>query len=190
MKKEGYQTNVISLLMPLIRFNMKIIITETQLKRLQTEQLIGMLSSEPVAPRINLSKSLSRGVSKRLGVPEDDPTREIPCEYDSQEKTMELFKQAKSWTSSPSDWTVIKPIADKMYSAMKGLGSGNIVELFKGINTKQKLSALVKNWKYDNQDLYTWMNDEYLLKWGDLVKVMQVNFNLPFCRPGCKCPYS
>ena len=171
---------------------MRIIITETQLKKLQTEQLIGMLASEPPAvPRFDLSKSVRGGVSKRLGTPEDDPfNTDTNCEYDSQEKTIELFKEAKSWPSSPSDWTTIKPIADKMYSAMKGLGSGNIVDLFKGINTKQKLSALVKNWKYDNQDLSTWMKDEYLVNWNNLVKVLQANFSLPFCRPGCRCPYS
>ena len=153
--------------------------------------MIGMLASEPVAvPRFNLGKSVRSGVSKRLGMPEDDPTRDIPCEYDSQEKTMELFKQAKSWSSSPSDWNSVKPIADKIHSAMKGLGSGNIVDLFKGVNTKQKLSALIKNWKYDSQDLSTWMNDEYLIDWNNLVKVLNVNFDLPICRPGCECPYS
>ena len=170
---------------------MRIIITEKQLKKLHSEQMIGMLASEPVAvPRFNLGKSVRSGVSKRLGMPEDNPTRDISCEYDSQEKTMELFKQAKSWSSSPSDWNSVKPIADKIHSAMKGLGSGNIVDLFKGVNTKQKLSALIKNWKYDSQDLSTWMNDEYLIDWNNLVKVLNVNFDLPICRPGCECPYS
>jgi hypothetical protein len=77
-----------------------------------------------------------------------------------------------------------------MKSEMEGIGSGDIVDMFKDINTKPKLSALIKNWKYNNEDLYTWMTDEYLLKWGDLVKVLDVNFSLPYCRPGCECPVS
>ena len=170
---------------------MRIIITEKQLSKLQLEQGL-MLATEPVeVPRFDLGKSVRGSTAKRLETPEDDPFgNNSNCEYNSKEKTMELFKEAKSWPSSPSDWTAIKPIADKMYSAMKGLGSGNIVDLFKGINTKQKLSALVKNWKYDGQDLSTWMKDEYLVNWNNLVKVLSVNFNLPLCRPGCKCRYS
>ena len=170
---------------------MKIIITEEQLNRLYSEQsIIGSLASRPPVGRFNLSKAPKGSGGSRIGFPEDSPAGDIPCEYDNQERVEQLFKQAKTWPSTLNDWNLIKPTAEKMKLEMEGIGSGNIVNLFKDINTKPKLSALIKNWKYNNEDLYTWMDDEYLLKWGDLVKVLSVNFNLPYCRPGCKCPMS
>jgi hypothetical protein len=172
---------------------MKIIITEEQLNKIYSEQtIIGTLAARPPVGRFNLSKAPKSSGGGRLGFPEDSPIDDIPCEYDNQEKVEQLFIQAKTWTSTSNDWNTVKPIGEKMKSAMEGIGSGDIVNLFKDINTKPKLSALIKNWKYDNEDLYTWMNDEYLLKWGDLVKVLTVNFHLfiPHCRPGCECPVS
>jgi hypothetical protein len=165
---------------------MKIIITEEQLTKIYSEQsIIGSLASRPPVGRFNLSKVPKGG--RRLGFPEDSPFDEMYCLYDYSEKVEQLFIQAKTWTSTSNDWNTVKPIGEKMKSAMEGIGSGDIVNLFKDINTKPKLSALIKNWKYDNEDLYTWMNDEYLIKWGDLVKVLEVNFLLPYCRPDPEC---
>jgi len=171
--------------------NMKIIITEEQLTKIYSEQtIIGSLASRPPVGRFNLSKVPKSSGGGRLGFPEDSPIDDIPCEYDNKERVEQLFIQAKTWTSTSNDWNTVKPIAEKMKSEMEGIGSGDIVDMFKDINTKPKLSALIKNWKYNNEDLYTWMTDEYLLKWGDLVKVLDVNFSLPYCRPGCECPVS
>jgi len=171
--------------------NMKIIITEEQLAKIYSEQsIIGALASRPPVGRFNLSKAPKSSGGRNIGFPEDSPVDELPCEYDNQERVEQLFIQSKTWTSTSNDWNMVKPIGEKMKSAMEGIGSGDIVNLFKDINTKPKLSALIKNWKYNNEDLYTWMTDEYLLKWGDLVKVLGVNFSLPYCRPGCKCPVS
>ena len=170
---------------------MKIIITEEQLNKIISEQsIIGSLASRPPVGRINLSKVPKGSGGGRFGFPEDNPVGGIPCEYDSKERVEQLFIQAKKMSSSDKDWQTVKPIAEKMKSEMEGLGSGNVVNLFKEINSDAKLSALIKNWKYNNEDLYTWLNDEYLLRWGDLVNVLSVNFSLPYCRPGCKCPVS
>jgi len=165
---------------------MKIIITEEQLTKIYSEQsIIGSLAARPPVGRFNLSKVPKGG--RRLGFPDDSPFDEIHCLYDNQEKVEQLFIQAKTWTSTSNDWNTVKPIGEKMKSEMEGIGSGDIVNLFKDINTKPKLSALIKNWKYDNEDLYTWMNDEYLIRYGDLVKVLEVNFSLPYCRPDPEC---
>ena len=164
---------------------MKIIITEEQLKKIYSEQIIGTLAARLPVGRFNLSKVPKGG--RRMPFPEDSPFDEMYCLYDNQEKVEQLFIQSKTWTSTSNDWNMVKPIGEKMKSAMEGIGSGDIVNLFKDINTKPKLSALIKNWKYNNEDLYTWMNDEYLISWGDLAKVLGVNFSLPYCRPDPEC---
>ena len=170
---------------------MKIIITEEQLNKIISEQsIIGSLASRPPVGRFNLGKAPKGSGGSRVGFPEDNPVGDIPCEYEPKERVEQLFIQAKKMSSSDKDWQTVKPIAEKMKSEMEGLGSGNVVNLFKEINSDAKLSALIKNWKYNNEDLYTWLNDEYLLRWGDLVNVLSVNFSLPYCRPGCKCPVS
>jgi hypothetical protein len=77
-----------------------------------------------------------------------------------------------------------------MKKQLKGLGSGNVVDQFKKIDTKEKLAALVKNWNYNNESLYQWLSDEWYLNWTNLTGILKNKFSLPFCRPGCKCPWT
>ena len=160
------------------------------IKKVMSEQLITLASRTSPVPRINLSKS--RPISGKPGFPEDSPVGDIPCEYDSQEKVEELFKEAKTWTSSSKDWQLVKPIAEEMKKQMEGLGSGNVIDQFKKIDTKEKLAALVKNWNYNNESLYQWISDELFIKWKTLLEILNKNFYnyIPFCRPGCECPIS
>ena len=170
---------------------MKVIITESQHKKL-TEQISGMLAGRAIpSPRISLdlAKGPKTGNSARLPFPEDSPVDDIPCEYFPNERVEQLFKRAMNWSSAPQDWEKVKPIAEKMKNELTGLGSGNFVNLLKLIDTKEKLSALVKNWKYNNESLYQWMNDDlFVIK--NSIPVLSKHFDLPVCRPGCKCPYT
>ena len=88
----------------------------------------------------------------------------------------DLFKKAKDWNSSSQDWNSIKPIADQMYNAMSGMGSGNFLELLKKIDTTSKLAALVKNFKYDGSNLYQWLSGEWGMSWDSIVNVLRPKF--------------
>ena len=168
-------------------------LTESQLveiiEKIISEQPVTLLGRTGAVPRFNLAKSSGR--SARLPFPEDSPVDEIPCEYFPEERIEQLFIQAKKWSSSTKDWEIVKPISEDMKKQMTGLGSGNVIELFKKIDTKEKLAALIKNWNYNNESLYDWLDDEIILgKWSSLVKILGSKFDLPLCRPGCKCKYS
>jgi hypothetical protein len=161
------------------------------IKKVMTEQLGTTLASNAgkAMPRINLSKG--RPISGKPPRPEiEGPSEDISCEYNDQEKVEQLFKTAKTWNSSSNDWQSVKPIADEMKKQLKGLGSGNVVDQFKKIDTKEKLAALVKNWNYNNESLYQWLSDEWYLNWTNLTGILKNKFSLPFCRPGCKCPWT
>ena len=171
-------------------------LTESQLveiiEKIISEQPVTLFGRTGAMPRagFNLSKTPKYSAS-RLPFPEDSPFDEIPCEYRPEERIEQLFIQAKKWSSSSKDWDTVKSIAEDMKNQMTGLGSGNVIELFKKIDTKEKLAALIKNWNYNNESLYDWLDEEIILnKWPNLVKILGTKFNLPYCRPGCKCPIS
>lgn len=169
---------------------MKVIITESQYKKL-AEQISGMLAGR-IAPSPRIGLDLAKGPktsnTSRLPFPDDSPIDDIPCEYFPEERVEQLFKRAMKWNSTPQDWEKVKPIAERMKKELTGLGSGKFVNLLKLIDTKEKLATLVKNWNYNNESLHQWMKDDlFVIK--DSISVLSKFFDLPFCRPGCKCPY-
>ena len=141
---------------------MKLIITERQLK----------LITERIGP--NLGNAVKSGSDLGVQYPNYGVGTQHGFHYGNAVKS--LFDDAKSWTSTPQDWKNISGLAVQIKNAMSGLGSGNILDLLKQVNTKPKLSALVKNWKYDGHDLYQWLYDEWGLDWEDVYNVFLKNF--------------
>jgi hypothetical protein len=90
----------------------------------------------------------------------------------------QLFDSARTWPSEPADWNQIKPAAAAMHSAMAG-GLTNVPKFMsslKSIDSKAKLAALVKNFKYDGDDLFTWISGEIQLDWQKILNILNSNF--------------
>jgi hypothetical protein len=89
-----------------------------------------------------------------------------------------LFDKARQWPSTLTDWNQIKPQADAMHSAMAGLLTNvpKFMTSLKLINSKAKLAALVKNFKYDGDDLFTWISGEAQLDWQKILNLLNSNF--------------
>ena len=90
----------------------------------------------------------------------------------------QLFDSARTWPSEPADWNQIKPQAAAMHSAMAG-GLTNVPKFMsslKSIDSKAKLAALVKNFKYDGDDLFTWISGEIQLDWQKILNILNSNF--------------
>ena len=111
-----------------------------------------------------------------IDIPAVGSTPSLNIKTSDKDKVKDLFVLAKSWPSTTQDWNSIKNIASSIHKELSGLGSGNFLSLLSQINTKGKLSALLKNWKYDNLTLYQWLESEYGLSWSSIVKVLEKNF--------------
>lgn len=162
------------------------------------EQLGGILASRlpsavRSANRINLSKST--GKAARLGFPEDNPVGDIPCELEPIERIQELFNSSKKFIKNSSDDKFAQEIVPKIVSELSGVGSGNVLNLIKLINTEGKLKAVIDNFdknksKYSNESFYEWIENEIMLNKTDIVNILSKSFTLPYCRKGCDCPVS
>jgi len=104
-----------------------------------------------------------------------------PKTLSARQQVKQLFDSAAFWPSTAVHWTQIKPAAEAMRDAMVGLLSDvpKFMTSLKQINSKEKLAALVKNWKSittDNTDLYTWISDEMQLDWQKILNLLNDNF--------------
>jgi len=97
--------------------------------------------------------------------------------YSDQQKVANLFKVARSWSSTSQDWNTIKNTATQIKTALEGMGSGNFLTLLSQINTKAKLAALIKNWSYGGKNLFQWLAEEYTISWGDILNVLKKYFS-------------
>lgn len=154
-----------------------------KMKNILSEQLFGLpaLSTTGAAARtgFNLSKGGGGGKvgSGRYGRPEldDDGVVNIGSgvrSYSSKEKIQSLFDTARTWKSTTSDWQSIKSIAYAIRDEMSGGGYGDTLQFLKKIKTKPQLAALVKNFSFNGDDLYDWLNAEYLMSWDSVVKAL------------------
>lgn len=98
-------------------------------------------------------------------------------EYSDADKVKNLFTIARKWPSTSQDWKTITPIAKQMYNQLSGMGSGSFLTELVKIKTTNQLAALVKNWKFDGKDLYTWLSSEYGISWAQIIQVLRKNFN-------------
>jgi hypothetical protein len=85
-----------------------------------------------------------------------------------------LFDWAKTWPSTGSDWNSIKSYAVNMKNEMSGMGSGNVLNYLRKINTKAKFAALCKNFNYDGSNLYDWFSGEWTIGWGDIMDIIPI----------------
>lgn len=125
---------------------------------------------------------LAAGSGKMPGVEIDDAglagqsIGNLTRKATGEEIIMDLFGKAKKWNSTDQDWKSIKPIADQMYNAMRGMGSGNFLELLKKIDKTSKLAALVKHFKYDGSNLTQWLSGEWGMGWDSVVTALRPKF--------------
>jgi hypothetical protein len=152
-----------------------------------------MISRVPTSPRINLGKNISK--STRLGMPEDNPFNfEVSCVLEPIERIEELFKYARTYTKTSMDDKFAEQIVPKIVKELTGMGSGNMMSIFQQINSEGKLRAVIDNFdknksNYSNQSFFEWIENEFLLKTNEIIKILSKYFNLPVCREGCDCPY-
>jgi hypothetical protein len=141
---------------------MKIIISEEQYKILQ-EQIAGGILNMP-----ETGQEVTGLVGKETQLQKD---------YSDADKVKNLFTLARKWKSTPQDWKNISTTAQQMYKQLSGAGSGTFLNELAKIKTTNQLAALVKNWVYDKQNLYTWLSSEYGISWSQIVQVLRKNFN-------------
>jgi len=141
---------------------MKIIINERQYRILK-EQLGGGLLNMP-----ETGQEVTGLVGKET---------QLQKEYSDADKVKNLFALARKWPSTSQDWKVITPIAQQMYKQLSGAGSGTFLNELSKIKTTNQLAALVKNWVYNKQNLYTWLSSEYGISWSQIIQVLRKNFN-------------
>lgn len=173
---------------------------ERIIKRVISEQGAALMASRvPGAVRsigrLDLNKGPNVGRSARLGFPEDSPVDEIPCELRPIERIEEFFKSANKFVKTSSDEKFANEIVPKIVRELSGIGSGDVMELIKQINTKGKLKSVIDNFdknksKYSNQSFFEWIDNEIMLNKQDIVDILSKNFALPWCRRGCNCNIS
>lgn len=102
----------------------------------------------------------------------------IPSVTTPKTQVKQIFDRARTWPSTLTDWNQIKPQADAMYSAMAGALTNvpKFMTSLKLINSKAKLAALVKNFVYDGDDLFTWISGEIQLDWLKILNLLNTNF--------------
>jgi hypothetical protein len=145
---------------------MKIILSESQLNKLN-EQLGGLLRFA--------SHETTTGSGWDMMSPYPN-SKQFNKKFTDKEQVINLFNSLNSWKTSPQDWIAIKPIADKMYQEMKGLGSGSFLEELKKIKTINQLAAIIKNWRYDNETFVEWLSGELTITWSQILNILKVNF--------------
>jgi len=152
-----------------------------RMKDILSEQLFGLpaLSTTGVAARtgFNLSKGAPAQTSRgRVNLDTPDWDQGVQDYSDitsnSKEKIQKLFKTARTWQSSKSDWQSVKSIALAMRDEMSGVGSGDTLQFLKKIKTKPQLAAFVKNFVFNGDDLYDWLDSEYSMSWDSVVKAL------------------
>lgn len=89
------------------------------------------------------------------------------------DQVKKIFDNSANLPSSELDWQRIKPIAEAMHSALSGPGSGDFLDQLKKIRTQAQLSALVKNWVYDGQTLFEWLEEEYTISWNQILDIIK-----------------
>ena len=89
------------------------------------------------------------------------------------DQVKKIFDNSANLPSSELDWQRIKPIAEAMHSALSGAGAGDFLDQLKKIRTQAQLSALIKNWVYDGQTLFEWLEEEYTISWKQILDIIK-----------------
>ena len=89
------------------------------------------------------------------------------------DQVKKIFDNSTNLPSSELDWQRIKPIAEAMHSALSGIGAGDFLDQLKKIRSQAQLSALIKNWVYDGQTLFEWLEEEYTISWKQILDIIK-----------------
>jgi hypothetical protein len=104
-----------------------------------------------------LSDPSNLGLSVSLG---DETYRMRKCKKDnpSKNKLSQLFKYCNK-VQSDTNTNKIKAWNDRLYKSMKGLGTNkDFIQVLDEIKTVNELSAIWRTFKYDNENLWQWMD--------------------------------
>jgi hypothetical protein len=102
-----------------------------------------------------------------------DPRTQTSKSNTDKAQVKKIFDNSRNLPSSVQDWGQIKPIAEAMHTALSGLGAGDFLDQLKKIRTQTQLSALIKNWMYDGQTLFQWLEAEYTISWKQILDIIK-----------------
>jgi hypothetical protein len=109
------------------------------------------------------------------------------CEYSSEEKIREFFKDAKTWNGSV-DEKYMNSIIEKMKKELGSFWTGEPREFLKLlglIKTQAGMGYLVRTFKLDNKNLFTVLSEDHRFPWLSVVLVLKNKFSLPYGPSGC-----
>lgn len=131
-----------------------------------------------------LSDPGNAGLSVSLG---DDTYRMGGCKKDnpSKNKLSQLFKYCNK-VQSDTNTAQIKAWNDRLYKSMKGLGTNeDFIKVFGEIKTINQIAAIWKTFKYENQNLWQWMDGEMKYSWDDTWNALKKEVTSPAKIPAC-----
>ncbi len=151
---------------------MKYIITEKQYRFLSEQPMLGvadvLLDPSNTNAEIFEPKSLGK------------------CKKENPPKTMmsKLFtycnKVPNSSNPKISQWN------ERLYKSMKGLGTGNdLINVFRELTSINDLASIWKTFKYENQNLWQWLDGEWKYSWESIWNAIPENVKTPAKIPRC-----
>ena len=122
-----------------------------------------------------------------LGLNVDTDAKVTPClkPNPDKNKVYQLFTYCnKIPVGQPTP--KIKQWNDRLYNAMKGLGTnGDINKVLSELTSINDLSNIVRTFKYENESLLQWMNGEMGINWGSIWKSIPNNVKSVAKIPEC-----
>ena len=144
-------------------------------KRVIKEQpgIIGALSDPS---NVGLSVNTDVGLGGSGGCKKDNP---------SKNKLSQLFKYCNK-VQSDTNTAQIKAWNDRLYKSMKGLGTNeDFIKVLGEIKTINQLAAIWRTFKYDNENLWQWMDGEMKYSWDDTWNALKKEVTSPAKIPTC-----
>ena len=116
----------------------------------------------------------------------DDPTStKCKKENPSKNKLSQLFKYCNK-VQSDTNTAQIKAWNDRLYKSMKGLGTNeDFIKVLGEIKTINQLAAIWRTFKYDNENLWQWMDGEMKYTWDDTWNALRREVTSPAKIPIC-----
>lgn len=123
------------------------------------------------------------------------------CLLEPIERIQVLLSNAKQFPKSSSDIQFSLMVGSKLIGELRKNFGGDFLNILKTINTKGKLKSVVDYFEenktkrevaelFKNKGFFDWIKGNTFLNKEDVVKILETNFNLPYCKKGCKCPIS
>jgi flavodoxin len=153
---------------------MKIIIKESQLQKILSEQDIMGALSDP--SNLNFDPGMNTDYSNSSNCKKENPPKNM---------LIALFTYCNK-VQPDSNTAQIKKWNDRLYNAMKGMGTNpDFIKVLNEIQTINQLAAIWKTFKYENENLWQWMQGETRYDWSDTWKAINNKVKSPAKIPEC-----